>query len=117
MWLEVARRYADLVQGVEVERFRVVGESYELRATVSLRDGSKVCVKEYLFLDGSRKDAYHGQDQAGHLISRWDNASHWRGLSSYPHHRHVGASDVVEASEVRTLDQVFADIRRHGSCQ
>lgn len=74
MLLEVARRYADLVQGVEVERFRVVGESYELRAMVSLRDGSKVCV-------------------------------------------HVGASDVVEASEVRTLDQVFAYIRRHGSCQ
>jgi len=115
--LDLARRYADLVEGIEVERFRVVGESYELRARVSLKDGSQVLVKEYLFLDGTRKYAYHWQDHHGRLISRWDNAPHWRELASYPHHRHVGASGVVEVSEVRTLDEVFAYIGRHGSRQ
>jgi hypothetical protein len=32
--LELARRYGDIIQAIEVERFRIVGASYELRATI-----------------------------------------------------------------------------------
>jgi hypothetical protein len=47
--LELARRYADIIQAIEVERFRIVGASYELRATIALKDGSTLVVKDYLF--------------------------------------------------------------------
>jgi hypothetical protein len=53
--LELARQYADIIQSLEVERFRIVGASYELRAIIELKDGSTLFVKDYLFLDGTRK--------------------------------------------------------------
>jgi hypothetical protein len=82
--LELARQYADIIQAIEVERFRIVGASYELRLTIALNDGSTLCIKGYLFLDGTRKYAYHWQDREGRLQSRWDNAPHWQDVTSYP---------------------------------
>ena len=90
MLLELARQYADIIQAIEVERFRIVGASYELRLTIVLNDGSTLFIKDYLFLDGTRKYAYHRQDREGRLKSRWDNAPHWQDVVSYPHHHHVG---------------------------
>ena len=107
MLLDLAKQYADIVQGIEVEKFRIVGDSYELRATFLLKDGSRLFVKDYLFLDGTRKYADHWQDRPGRLINRWDNVPHWNELQSYPHHRHVGAADVVESSP--TLPDQAAD--------
>ena len=71
---KLARRYGDIIQAIEVERFRIVGASYELQAVIILKDGAKLFVKDYLFLDGTRKYAYHWQDREGQLRSRWDNA-------------------------------------------
>lgn len=105
--LDLAKQYADIVQSIEVEKFRIVGASYELRATFLLKDGSRLFVKDYLFLDGTRKYAYHWQDRAGRLINRWDNVAHWKELQTYPHHRHVGAADVVETSDVRTVEDAL----------
>lgn len=48
MLLDLAKRYSDFVEEIEVERFRIVGASYELRVIFSLRDGSKLFVKDYL---------------------------------------------------------------------
>lgn len=50
MLLELAKQYPDLIEAIEVERFRVVGASYELRAVIRLKDQSTVFVKDYLFL-------------------------------------------------------------------
>jgi len=110
MLLDLAKQYSDIIQQIEVERFRVAGASYELRAVISLNDGSKLFVKDYLFLDGTRKYAYHWQDSEGQLLCRWDNAPHWKALNSYPHHRHVGRNGVVESSDVRTLEDALKEI-------
>jgi hypothetical protein len=109
--LDLAKRYSDVIQQVEVERFRIEGDSYELRAVFVLADQSKLFVKDYLFLDGTRKYAYHWQSQEGQFISRWDNAPHWKAVESYPHHRHAGSESVVEVSHVRTLEDVLKYIR------
>ena len=113
MLLELARRYADIIQAIEVERFRSVGASYELRAIIALKDGSKLFVKDYLFVDGTRKYACHWQDRAGQLRNRWDNAPHWQGVTSYPHHQHVGSEGVVTSSNVRTPEDALQYIREH----
>ena len=113
MLLELARRYGDIIQAIEVERFRIVGASYELRAVITLQDGAKLFVKDYLFLDGTRKYAYHSQDREGQLQSRWDNAPHWPGVTSHPHHQHMGAEDVVTSSDVRTPEEALQYIREH----
>jgi Family of unknown function (DUF6516) len=109
--LELARQYADIIQAIEVERFRSVGASYEFRALITLHDGSQLFVKDYLFVDGTRKYAYHWQDREGRLRCRWDNAPHWPEVTSYPHHQHVGSEEVVTASDVRTSAEALQYIR------
>jgi Family of unknown function (DUF6516) len=111
MLLDLVRQYRDLIQAVEVERFRVVGTSYELKAVLLLKNGSQLFVKDYVFLDGARKYAYHWQDSVGQLISRWDNAPHWKGVKTFPHHRHAEQGSQVESSPVRTLEDVLKFIR------
>ena len=111
MILELARQYADIIRSIEVERFRIVGASYELRAIIALKDGSTLFVKDYLFLDGTRKYAYHWQDREGRLKSRWANAPHWRDVASHPHHQHVGSAGDVTSSEVRTPEDALQYIR------
>lgn len=113
MLLDLLRRYPDLIAEIEVERFRVVGESYAINATVHLKDGSRVFMKEYLFLDGTRKYAYHWQDREGRLLMRWDNAPHWKSIKSFPHHQHVRDPKRVEASRVRTIEDAFEYIKNH----
>ena len=70
-------------------------------------------MKDYLFLDGTRKYAYHRQDREGQLRSRWDNASHWPGVTSYPHHQHMGLEGVVTSSNVRTPEEALQYIREY----
>jgi len=111
MLLDLVKQYPDLIQEVEVERFRVVGASYELRAALLLKDGSRLFVKDYVFLDGTRKYAYHWQDSSGQMISRWDNAPHWKDVRTFPDHRHVEQESQVEFSQVRTLEEVLKFIR------
>ena len=94
MLLELARQYADIIQAIEVERFRSVDASYEFRALITLHDGSQLFVKDYLFVDGTRKYAYH-----------------WPDVTSYPHHQHVGLEEVVTTSDIRTPAEALQYIR------
>lgn len=107
MLLELTRQYADIIQDMEVERLRVLGASYELRASIVMQDGSTLFVKDYLFVDGTRKYAYHWQDREGHLLRRWENAPHWQAVASHLHHQRMGAEGVVIASEARTPEEAL----------
>jgi hypothetical protein len=88
---------------VIIERFRALETAHELRASITLRDGSVVHVHDYLLRDGTRKYAYHWQTRHGRLRRRWDNSGHWPEVPSHPHHVHVGRATNVSASRVRDL--------------
>jgi hypothetical protein len=42
MLLELAKQYPDLIEAIEVERFRVVGVSYELKAVIRLEESLRL---------------------------------------------------------------------------
>ena len=109
MLLKALREFSAIIDDVVVERFVHVGSTYELRVTMTLKDGSQLKIKDYLFADGTRKYAYHWQSAHGQLIRRWDNAPHWPGLPGAPHHCHI-ASDVVEPSSARDLMSILGVI-------
>ncbi len=112
MLLRLLKHYVDIVQDIQVERFRRVGTSYELRAAIFLRDGSKLYVKDYLYQDGSRKYAYQWQTKEGQNVGRWDNSPHWPNLKTFPHHFHNGQNLSVENSNIRNLESVLGYIRK-----
>lgn len=41
---------------------------------------------------------------------RYDNAPHYPGILTFPHHRHVGAEEKVVPAEQPSLGQVLAEI-------
>ncbi|MDY7032491.1 MAG: DUF6516 family protein [Thermodesulfobacteriota bacterium] len=79
---------------------------------LALKDDSKLAIKDYLFLDGNRKYAYHWQNKEGNLLIRWDNAGHWKDISTFPHHKHVEKVENVEDSNVRNVDQALEFISK-----
>lgn len=52
----------------------------------------------------------HWQAADGHLQRRWDNASHYRDVPTFPHHVHHGPAENVEPSEPMTSQRVLAFI-------
>ena len=103
------RKYPRIVKKVEVVRYRKFGKARELVARIYFKDGSVLHVKDYLFLSGERKYAFHWQDAHGHLLVRWDNSPHYPDLKSFPHHRHVG-DRIIEESIDMSLDAVLSFI-------
>lgn len=112
MLYNLLRKYGRIVREFQVRKFRRIQNAHELSMELILKDDSKLAVKDYLFLDGTRKYGYHWQDKDGKLLVRWDNAGHWKNISTFPHHKHVVRIDNIEDSDVRNIDQALEYISR-----
>lgn len=102
------KKYKHIIKDFTVRKFRKLQNAHELVIEITLKDNSKLAIKDYLYLDGTRKYAYHWQDKDGSLLIRWDNASHWKNISTFPHHKHVKQVENVEDSNIRDIKQVLA---------
>lgn len=112
MLLDVKKAYPEIVKTIRIVRFRHDHLSYEFVAEAFLTDGSVCHIKDYLFMDGTRKYSYHWQDKQGFFIARWDNAPHWPDIDTFPHHLHDSDSSSVTASTVKTLQDVMDTIKK-----
>ncbi len=67
---------------------------------IEFTDGSSLHFVE--FADAEANDrykySYHYQDRNGNMIFRYDMAPHHRDISTFPHHKHIGAESVVESN-------------------
>jgi hypothetical protein len=80
-------------------------------ARIDLTNETTLFVKDYLFLDGSRKYAFHWQTAEGDCLIRWDNAPHHQDIDTFPYHRHLGTNLRLEASSPMNLAKVLTIIR------
>ena len=96
--------YDDIVTRYTVGQWDDEPESSRFKAEIQFTDNSILAVKDYIFPTG-RKYAYHWQDGEGNLIIRWDNAPHWRGVNTFPYHRHEEGA--LFPSAEMTLDEVM----------
>lgn len=98
MLLDVLRTFSDIVESYDVTAMDGSGPHMRIRLLVRLRDQSVLHVRQVI-LDGTTlKYAYHWETHDRKVISRWDNAPHFRTLATFPHHRHLDNPDVVEPS-------------------
>ncbi|WP_443112710.1 toxin-antitoxin system TumE family protein [Desulfosarcina sp. BuS5] len=78
------------LQSFHVSLYDQEGERLRFKAQLTFTNDSKLFIKEYVFENKERKYAYHWTDTSGNLICHWDNANHWPGISTSPHHKHTG---------------------------
>ncbi len=108
--ISIIELYAKIVRSYQVEKFREFGEAHQFVAAIELVDDSTLHIRDYLFLDGSRKYSYHWQDKSGNLILRWDNSEHHRHLSTFPFHQH--SAHGIEQSVPMSVERVLQFISK-----
>jgi hypothetical protein len=105
--LDLIARHEQYIKSFQVLLYEQEGELFRFKAELQFRDESKLFIKEYVFRSSARKYAYHWTDPSGSLICRWDNASHWTDISTFPHHRHL-SSGIHESTETSLADVLNA---------
>jgi sugar lactone lactonase YvrE len=101
--LNLIARYERFIKSFQVSLYEQEGEMLRFKAQLTFTNDSKLFIKEYVFENKERKYAYHWADISGNLICRWDNANHWTGISTSPHHKHTG-NEVSESTETSVGD-------------
>jgi hypothetical protein len=111
-----------VVRDVEIVRRTVRDTALEkvlnYRYRVMLADGGFVEMTErVLEVQGTlemTKYRHHWQGGNGVLIKRWDNAPHYAGIDTFPHHLHDGAEDRVVSHQAITgleaLRRILAEV-------
>lgn len=89
----------DQVVSWHIVREEAQGDRGLWRYRLQFRDGSLLEMFEFFVLESATvkvmKYSFHWQDADGKLLKRWDNAPHHPEISTYPHHLHDGAEDIV----------------------
>jgi len=101
--LDLIARYERFIKSFHISLYEQEGEMLRFKAQLTFTNDSKLFIKEYVFENKERKYAYHWTDTSGNLICRWDNAKHWPGISTSPHHKHTG-NEVFESTETSVGD-------------
>ena len=109
MFYKLVEEFSDIITEYYVFEYRRYGSAASLVAKVEFKDSSLLHIRDYLFIEGTRKYSYHWQDAQGRLITRWDNSPHHRELPTFPHHRHL--PEEVAASRERTIKDVLVVIK------
>jgi hypothetical protein len=77
-----------------------------LKVRAELRNGWQIDCFEHIF-PSYRRYSFH-VFQGNRQITRWDNAPHWPGNSTFPHHQHIRGR-VVDSEEM-DLSKVLAQL-------
>jgi Family of unknown function (DUF6516) len=92
------KQFNSIVSDIEVIRYEVEENQKRLHIKLLLIDDSLLIIKDYKFSDNTRKYSYHWMEQNGELRLRWDNVPHWKKISTFPNHKHVGKENKIMAS-------------------
>ena len=95
----------------EIVREETHGDVGLFRYRVKLVDGSSLEMFEKFSLYQDRlevsKYSFHWQDANGHLLMRWDNASHHPEFPTYPAHKHQGDGEEVHPHKPVTAEEIL----------
>ena len=112
--IQALLRKADFLKKPKVEYNRRSKEVGFIKGDLFFKDGSRLHFRE--FVQAKRGQpvnrymyAYHYQNDDESLIFRYDDTDHFRNLSTAPHHKHIGESDVIAATPP-DLAQVLREI-------
>lgn len=105
--LHLFERQSGLFRGWRIEQFEETENSYRLRLTAELVDGSRLALRDFLFQDGSRSYAYQWMETDGALHRRWANAPHWPQVATAPHHTHMPDQKIPKDSTVTNIEDLL----------
>ncbi len=108
--LNLAEQYKHIITDFKVKRYVNEDSLFACKVLITFSDKSTLDVKEYRFTNNERKYSFHWMDKNNKMIIRWDNAGHWKSVSTFPHHMHIGKK--VFPSTAITLEHVLSVIEK-----
>ncbi len=106
-----SRRYIEVEEFVSDSRSNRRGS---VTGLLKFYDGSLLDFGEVLIVRNRQivklRYRYHYQKNSGEVIFRYDNAPHYPGISTFPHHKHVGSA--VEPTQLPDLNEVIREIEQ-----
>lgn len=103
--------FEDIIVTVEILLQEQRAGLSKTKLKVLLKDGSVIFLREIIIENILFDYSYHWQDANHLLIIRWDNAAHYPGVSTFPHHKHVTSEANVLLSEEQSLSDVLNFIK------
>lgn len=109
---EVLKEFSEIINEIKILQERKDQRISESKIKIRFIDNSLLEATEIeVFSIKKRKYAYQWMNAKFELITRWDNANHHKHISTYPHHKHIGAeNNIVESIDI-TLNDVLIEIR------
>ncbi|HRI56104.1 MAG TPA: DUF6516 family protein [Anaerolineae bacterium] len=101
--LEIEQAYGDLVQSI----VPVDLDDETLRLIIYLYDDSSVRVTEQWNGAKLARYSYYWLTEANALLIGWDNSPHHKSVPTFPHHKHVGQQNDLQASQETCLEDVM----------
>ena len=86
--LTVLESHPQIFSTWKVLRYEHEDNRHVLIVSAVLRDGSRLEIRDLLFVGGTRKYAYQWMEPDGQLRRRWDQTNHWPDVATFPHHVH-----------------------------
>ena len=117
-----AERMLDILMGVDgVEESSLLRDSEEglavTAATMRYPDGSLLAVRLIVDLDQNKRIwrvySFQYMTQDGVCIFRYDNSRYHPEVSTFPHHKHVGADERVIACREPSIRMIRDEIEAH----
>jgi len=100
---------ANWVKNYDIQDFRQWSGGLYYKLKIVFIDQSILFAREYID-ESERNYAFHWQDKNESLILRWDNAPHYRNITTFPHHKHNHAGNVIESTEI-SINEVIKIIQ------
>ncbi|MGB9904371.1 MAG: toxin-antitoxin system TumE family protein [Desulfotomaculales bacterium] len=105
--LEVLKTFDQIIVRIEQISSELRGRYLVFKAKVFLLNGTNLRIYR-AWKDGKEVAYnYYWLDQNNRLIIGWDNSHEVKGISSSPHHKHVGEQSICMDSEEKTLANVL----------
>ncbi|OFY64017.1 MAG: hypothetical protein A3H98_08735 [Bacteroidetes bacterium RIFCSPLOWO2_02_FULL_36_8] len=109
--LNLAKEFKHIISSLKILKYVNERTLFTCKVIITFYNKSTLSVKEYRFANKERKYSFHWMDKNHKMIIRWDNAEHWKNISTFPHHKHIG-KNVFPTTEI-TLEQVLIEIEKH----
>jgi Family of unknown function (DUF6516) len=110
----ILEKYQAIIISQRILLNRKDNQISEFKARLTFKDDSILEFSEVvIFGIAKRKYLFQWMNHNFKLFLRWDNAFHHRHITTFPHHKHIGDENLVEASEEMTLEKVLSSIEKH----
>ncbi len=109
--LSTLSSFSDCISLFEILLQETRSDLSKTKIKVDLINGTSIFLREIIIQNVLFDYSYHWQLPDNSLLIRWDNAAHYPGISTHPHHKHVGSEINVQPSYEQNLFQVFSFIK------